>query len=185
MIPLVVTGGFHVDGYMDTSDALSSWQDKERRLEILKDAHIGAFAVIRLFTLGLVLIAAIYTMDETGFVSWLFLFFEARIVSGICVIRNKKAKKEGLLSTEARTASEKVVLFCLTAQFILVCAFAGFYFQEYWTASLLALLISVIHYLYIAYTRFGGITGDLAGWFVCNAEVLGAVAVAIMSVAKR
>ena len=42
----MVTGGVHVDGLLDTSDALSSWQERERRLEILKDSHAGAFAVI-------------------------------------------------------------------------------------------------------------------------------------------
>ncbi len=185
VIPLMVTGGFHLDGYMDTSDALASWQDREKRLEILKDSHIGAFAVIKLCVFGLVLISAVYSMDNMAFITWLFLFFEARTISGICVVTNKKAKKEGLLHTEARTANDKVVLFCLAGEFIMVCAFAGFYFQWYWTASLGALLVSVIYYLYTAYTKFGGITGDLAGWFVCNAEVLGAVALAVMSIAKK
>ena len=46
MVPVVITGGIHVDGLLDTSDALSSWRDREKRLEILKDSHAGAFAVI-------------------------------------------------------------------------------------------------------------------------------------------
>ena len=46
LIPVLVTGGIHVDGLLDTSDALSSWQERSRRLEILKDSHAGAFAVI-------------------------------------------------------------------------------------------------------------------------------------------
>ena len=46
LIPLLVTGGIHMDGFMDTSDAMASWQTKERRLEILKDSHVGAFAVM-------------------------------------------------------------------------------------------------------------------------------------------
>ena len=41
-----VTGGIHMDGFMDTSDALASWHPKERRLEILKDSHVDAFAVL-------------------------------------------------------------------------------------------------------------------------------------------
>ena len=47
-IPLLVTGGFHVDGYMDMMDALKSYKPKEEKLAILKDPHIGAFAVIML-----------------------------------------------------------------------------------------------------------------------------------------
>lgn len=45
-IPLLVTGGIHMDGYMDTVDALSSHQSVEKKLEILKDPNAGAFAVI-------------------------------------------------------------------------------------------------------------------------------------------
>ena len=40
-IPLIVTGGFHVDGYMDTMDALHSYKSREDKLEILKEAIGG------------------------------------------------------------------------------------------------------------------------------------------------
>ena len=56
LVPVVITGGIHLDGLLDTADALASWQERERRLEILKDSHTGAFAVIRagcFFTLQL------------------------------------------------------------------------------------------------------------------------------------
>ncbi len=37
LVPVLVTGGIHVDGLLDTSDALSSWKrDREKRLEISK-----------------------------------------------------------------------------------------------------------------------------------------------------
>ena len=48
LVPVAITGGIHLDGYADTSDALSSYGDREKKLEILKDSHCGAFAVIRL-----------------------------------------------------------------------------------------------------------------------------------------
>ena len=47
-IPLMISGGFHVDGYMDTMDAFHSYQSREKKLEILEDSHIGAFAAIML-----------------------------------------------------------------------------------------------------------------------------------------
>lgn len=46
LIPVFVTGGIHLDGLLDTSDALHSYQPRERKLEILKDSHAGAFAII-------------------------------------------------------------------------------------------------------------------------------------------
>ncbi len=48
LIPVWVTGGIHLDGYADTCDALCSYGDTQKKLDILKDPHCGAFAVIRL-----------------------------------------------------------------------------------------------------------------------------------------
>ena len=46
LIPIIITGGIHMDGFMDTMDALGSWGDREKKLEILKDSHAGAFAIL-------------------------------------------------------------------------------------------------------------------------------------------
>ena len=42
LIPVLVTGGIHMDGFADTMDALSSYGDREKKLAILKDPHTGA-----------------------------------------------------------------------------------------------------------------------------------------------
>ena len=185
VIPIVFTGGFHIDGFMDTSDALASWGDKEKRLEILKDSHVGAFAIIRLLVLVLVLFSAVMSMNEKGFMAWQFSFFSARAVSGICVVRNKKAKKDGILKTSADTADDKIVMIALAILFVISAVVAEGMFGMYWIVQLFALLLVLIYYIYVAYSKFGGITGDLAGWFLCKAEVYMAVAVAIYSLFIR
>ena len=49
--PYLVTGFIHLDGYMDVTDAVKSYRSLERRREILKDSHVGAFAVIGIILL--------------------------------------------------------------------------------------------------------------------------------------
>ena len=46
LIPVLLTGGIHLDGFMDTVDALKSHAAPEKKRAILKDPHAGAFAVI-------------------------------------------------------------------------------------------------------------------------------------------
>ena len=58
LLPFLATGFLHLDGYMDVSDAVLSRRDKERRLEILRDPHCGAFAVLAAAGLFLVQFAA-------------------------------------------------------------------------------------------------------------------------------
>lgn len=41
VLPVLVTGGIHLDGFCDTADALASHQDTEKKLQILKDPHMG------------------------------------------------------------------------------------------------------------------------------------------------
>ena len=52
-LPWLLTGFIHLDGFMDTCDAMLSWRPLEKRLEILKDSHTGAFAVVGLALLAL------------------------------------------------------------------------------------------------------------------------------------
>ena len=40
LLPILVTGGIHMDGFMDTSDALASWQSPEKRLETVSYTHL-------------------------------------------------------------------------------------------------------------------------------------------------
>lgn len=45
-VPWLLTGSIHLDGFMDVTDAVRSWRELERRRQILKDPHVGSFAVI-------------------------------------------------------------------------------------------------------------------------------------------
>ncbi len=183
LIPLVVTGGFHMDGYMDVEDALSSWQTKEKRLEILKDPHIGAFSVINLVTAGLIYLAALIMMSKQGFIIWCFAFFVARCFSGICVVSLKKAKDEGLLHTESKTASQKIVFACICIELVIAFIIAGS-INFFYTFLLFAIIgFTALIDMSRARKHFGGITGDVMGWFVVNAQMISAALIACVSVA--
>ena len=45
LLPLLLTGGLHADGFMDTVDGLFSGRSRERMLEIMKDSRTGSFGV--------------------------------------------------------------------------------------------------------------------------------------------
>lgn len=179
-IPLIISGGFHVDGYMDTMDAFHSYQSREKKLEILKDSHIGAFAAIMLMLYYLIDLAALSEV-VTGKAAFAVaaVFFLARCLSGIGVVTLKSAKKEGLLYTFASGAQKKRVRLALYAQLtgciVLMMAVSGIY-------GIVAAVTGVLCFFYFkwkSYRELGGITGDTAGWFVTVCEAAAAVAVAV------
>lgn len=48
VIWIILTGGLHLDGLMDSADGLFSGRDRERKLEIMKDSRVGAMGAIAL-----------------------------------------------------------------------------------------------------------------------------------------
>ena len=126
LIPVFVSGGIHLDGFMDTMDALGSWGDKEKKLEILKDSHNGAFAVIGIccyFTVSLGVWSEIRTemlpVVAAGYVI-------SRALSGIAVVTFPAARGSGLVKTFQDGAQKKAVRITMIGS-IFVFLFAGWY----------------------------------------------------------
>ena len=188
-VPLIITGGFHVDGFMDVSDALSSYKSKEEKLAILKDPHIGAFAVIRLAICGLIytasLIMVLASDGAPGLIPGIAAgFVLSRCLSAQSVLNFKSAKKEGMLYYEATSAAggRKVNITIVSIIAVIAVWFMAFFA---WTAGSLlmaAALLSFIWYKYISYKEFGGITGDTAGYFVVICETAIAASAALATI---
>ncbi len=169
-IPILVTGGFHLDGFMDTCDALSSWRTREERLQILSDPHIGAFAVIRLALFGLIYGAALseLTAELPNSVGWSFSLSLPQRVHGGRLSKSEENRagpngigyrgaKDCVHPSAARRALRRL-------DDVAVSGPAG--------GTVLAIaLLGTLHYRHFCGTKFGGITGDLAGWFLCRMEL--------------
>ena len=171
LIPVAVTGGIHLDGFADTADALASYGDREKKLAILKDPHCGAFAVIRLcsyFALYFSLCACLRFTPRVGGVWTLALVLE-RALSGYVVASFPMAKNTGLAHTFATAADKRRVKIILLG--MSVCVGAGMALLGGGLLVLAALLM-LWRYHAVAVKQFGGITGDLAGWFLQRAELL-------------
>ncbi|MBF7096873.1 adenosylcobinamide-GDP ribazoletransferase [Alkalibacter mobilis] len=53
---ILISGGLHIDGFMDSMDGLLSNRDREKVFEIMKDSRVGAFGV-----LGIIVLFALLT----------------------------------------------------------------------------------------------------------------------------
>lgn len=179
-LPVLVTGGIHLDGFCDVSDARASCAGKAEKLKIMSDSHIGAFAVINL---------CIYFLLQTGLFSELYGtsaiyaaalgFIMSRSLSAFAAVTFKSAKSTGALQNFSKPA-DKIVSITVSAVIFGATVTASVLTEPFCgILSGVAALIVLLYYRCFSYRCFGGITGDLAGWFlqICELAVLAVAAI--------
>ena len=178
-IPILVTGGIHLDGFLDTMDALHSYAEQERKLEILKDPHVGAFAVIGCGAYFLLYGAVMWEVVDLGLLGLAIpVMVMERAFSGLSVVFFPCAKKSGLAAAfsdgaKRRAAGISLSLWVL-ASAVTLAALAPGAGGIYMAAGLLGVQLAVfLHYRRLSLKQFGGITGDLAGYFLQVCELAG------------
>ena len=182
-VPLLVTGGIHADGLCDTVDALSSHKDRETMLQILKDSHCGAFAVI-FFGLWLMLYLAGWSaLDARETVACAGIgCVLSRALSGLALNHWPQARKQGMLRAVADAGNKKAVTAAMAVYLVLGCAGLLWISPLRGGAVIAAEGLCFIWYRLMSMRKFGGVTGDLAGCFLCVAE-LAAVCVLALTAA--
>ncbi len=175
IIPILITGGIHFDGFCDVIDAKSSFGDKAKKLEIMGDPHIGSFAVMRLC---IYLIFQTAILCEMRNISTAIIiacgFILSRALSGIAAVTFKCAKSSGSLQEFSNPAHKKITI--ITLAVIVILCFAAMFFQDIISGgfAVAGSVLCFTYYRFSAYKNFGGITGDLAGWFLqlCEMSIL-------------
>lgn len=176
VFPLAVTGGIHMDGFMDTKDALSSYVDREKRLAILKDPHAGAFAVLSC-CVYLLCSVGIYASAGRESIKVIALgFLLSRTLSGCSVICFPQARKEGLAASFSKNAEQKTVFQGLVVYAAVLCGAILWAGKLSGGAALVAAGGMFWYYYRMSVKKFGGVTGDLAGYFLQMCEIVMAAA---------
>ena len=170
-LPVLVTGGIHMDGFLDTVDAKSSFKSRQERLKILKDPHTGAFAIISLCCYFLLCTGIFSEMRTERLFAAALVFVFSRSLSGISVVTFQAAKNSGLLRTFQDGAQKRNVRIVLIIW--LLAAGIGFYLTAGLCGVAAAAVGLAVFFYYYQFSRkqFGGITGDLAGYFLQLCEL--------------
>lgn len=172
LIPFVVSGGIHLDGLLDTADAMSSWRPRERRLEILKDSHAGAFAIIICCAYFFLLYGVMDMMQGELVVIYAFAFVISRSFSAFSVVTFPKASVSGTVAGFSKTAQTRIIQ-TTASVYILLCAGLMLYLNPvYGICALVGAAGTFIWYYRMAMKNFGGINGDLAGCFLSVCELM-------------
>lgn len=173
---VIITGGIHLDGWMDVSDSYFSYQDKDKRLEIMKDPRMGAFGALSVIVLLSARFLFIYEITIFGSVASFFLMllipFMSKVVMGMVLLKVPAAKQDGLASFFKKAGSAST-LRIYPVYIVLLLGFISFVDTRFIFPALTMILIAFGCYFFIrkkSVTWFGGITGDVLGASVEGTE---------------
>ena len=178
LLGIVLTGGIHLDGWMDTSDAFFSYRNPEQRLEIMADPRIGAFGVIGAIVLLMAKFIFIYEVlvnpSSFTFILILFIPFLSRSLMGFFLTAIPNAKHEGLGQLFQSAKGPRTMLFYLL--YFLILIFSLFLINSQLLLAFTVLWISSIFSFFFIKKKtvqwFGGTTGDVIGAATEGVELL-------------
>lgn len=156
---LACTGLLHLDGLLDTADALLAMKPPQERLRILGDLHLGSFA----FGVGFVVLLLKWQLLASNPSPWLLLCLPAIVRFSLLLPMNlfPAARSEGLGARNREGRIIPALGFALPAIFffpgVTLVVIAVMLLLAYWAASRLG----------------GGISGDVYGMLVELGEVAG------------
>ena len=165
--PYLATGFLHLDGYMDVTDAVKSWRDLECRREILKDSHVGSFAVIGIVLLVVAQFAFCASAPADVNV-WILAFVPA--VSRCCsalAVTGLKPMSTSQYADQKKPKSHLVIL----AVMLVVFLGAGFLLCGKYGFALVGCLAGYGCALLRGYKSLEGMNGDISGYALTIGEL--------------
>ena len=159
ILPLLLTGGLHADGFMDTADGVFSGRERERKLEIMKDSRVGSFGVVAFVLLMFLQFALLLDMSPPLLVPVFFVMpIIGRMAMVLAVSCFPYARADGMGKTFADMADRRTVAIAVVTTSVLVIPIG--------LLATLALVIGIVFSLLFCRWMtaiLGGVTGDVYG----------------------
>lgn len=162
LVSVCLTRGLHLDGLSDTVDACLAAPERERRLAIMKDPHIGSFGVAAIVLALLCKLAALERLSATGHWSWIVLpVVLSRTVMVLAAVCLPYARAEGGKAGSFVQESKKTHFFVAAGLALLLCGLPAGIIGLISVGLALAIGLFLIWWMK---RSFGGVTGDLLGF---------------------
>ncbi len=168
ILPLLLTGGLHADGFMDTADGVFSGRERARKLEIMKDSRVGAFGVVSFVMLMFVQFALLSDMAWPLLVPALFVMpIIGRLAMVLAVACFPYAREDGMGKTFADMADRSTVVIAALTTAVLVLPWGVLA-----TAALVLGMLFALLFCRMMTNILGGVTGDVYGAATVLTETL-------------
>lgn len=181
-VPVALCGGLHLDGLADVCDALASHASPEVRQKIMKDPHLGAFAVVGLVGCMLLFVAAASELTGAHLPAFCASFVVSRCLVATATLVWPPRPGQGMAAGLREQADAPLVRTVLALE--LTCVLVALLLCD-GTAALAGLVAAGVAYLWVrrvCVRELGGMSGDVAGFLLVVSEL--AMQLAVVCVGK-
>lgn len=162
MLPIMITGGLHIDGLGDTCDGFFAFtKDKDRIIEIMKDSNSGTYAICAIIGNILLQYGAVeYLIDQGQFQVLLVIIMFSKLFVLLTGKWGKPAKEQGTGNFFVGNISLAVMIIGIIYSLVI-----GSFVITLWASLTLLLSGAVVALLFygLCYSKIKGITGDTFG----------------------
>lgn len=194
----LMTGFIHLDGFMDCSDAiLSRRPELEERCRILKDSHVGAFAVIALAFMMMLFAGSVATISENFDLGeggmFMIVLTCSRAFAAYDVINKKPmatSQYNGPIYDDPKEKGTPAIVSAAAVSVIIYILFICELSQPFNVVNLLTLFYTVVMVTLMkvitgwagssARKQLGGMNGDISGCMIVLGEMTGIMFIALM-----
>lgn len=163
---IFITGGLHLDGLADTSDAIFSCKSKEKMLEIMKDSRIGTFGVLALILDILVKFVSLFFVKDA--LLFIFVMSNSRFLTLYLMKKLPYGRQNG--TAKVFFKEFKFADFLVGYALVLL----SFFVLPIYLAALVNTVFFVSGFLLYEYFKhkLGVVTGDILGFSIEVSETL-------------
>lgn len=159
---VLLTGGLHEDGLCDFLDGFGGGRTKEDVLRIMKDSHVGSYALIGMIFYYLLLIGILNEMPDDFIAISIFVadpfskMLTAFMMNLLPYARLEHESKTKTLFDKLNIGRVVAVLFFGLLPLVLLMNL------KFWLATTLPVFTIIVIYFFVK-RRIGGYTGDICG----------------------
>ena len=175
-LAIVATGALHEDGLADSADGMGGGHNKERKLAIMKDSHIGSYGVLALIMLTGLRVTGLSYLPADGALLWPIIgcavFSRVIMVAYLCLLPS--ARDNGL----GQMASGRGLWHLFSA---LIISLPVFYLSgSFFIPALMMMAVVAGLFGMLAKRQIGGQTGDICGAGQMVTETTGWLALLVL-----
>ena len=166
---IILTGGIHCDGLMDSADGLFSGREREKILAIMKDSRAGSFAVVSLVLVAALEISALTELAKLSTAWAAAAIYSAPIIGRLMMVVTigafSYARQSGMGLAFAKFTTRRTIIFAAVETFLLLSPL-NFVDEKFFICAAAAVAVALIvtwRFSTFATEKIGGVTGDIYG----------------------